>query len=287
MTHMTITYRIIQVYTNNYNLKLCSEIQTDAKFFAFQLVSFNCTQSVCRDLIMMIGYELPYLWTARIVYVAAIIITTTMLAREIQARNKDRKNESHILRNKMLDLWSFLTLLSSVIVPFLHLSRQIPVLCEYTFSLSYSTMGIQKVLFTYYQIARLKYCFSSDSIHSTKYGYPSCLFTYLYSMGIILSIGYVISFFLILEPKENDANNGCFIGVSPVWSVDTLIFVINYACYFLWDWLVLFLYIYKIYQLKKHQKRNSKTFSPQVNNRILFILSKIVFLTVIYEILAV
>ena len=235
------------------------------------------------------NYGDPYfLWTGNVCYTAAALFTTAVLVQDIKTRKREKlnKTESHVLRNKWLDLWSLLTLATSVIVTLLHISRQVPFICMYTFSLSFSMMGIQKVLFTYYQIARLKYCFSSDSIHSTKYGYPACLFYILYGIGAILSIGYVVSFWSIFEPTES--RNGCVLGTYPVWSTDTLVFVINYAFYFLWDWTVLSLYLYKILQLKSHQsKKHSRKFSQEVHNRILFILSKIVFMTIIYEILAV
>ena len=227
-------------------------------------------------------------WTGRVLYSIAAGINISILLKEIKTRreiysDKDAKSE-HILKNKELDLWSLLTLIASIILSVLHIMRKIPLICAIAYTLTFSVMGIQKILFTYYQIARLKYCFSISQIHSDRYGYPNYMFYVLYFIGFLLAIAYLKVFSMGIDVYDI-GGYGCNIQPFSVNAAQFTLFLVTFITFFLWDWIVLGLYVYKVYQLQNHKIHHE--FKQNVNDRILFILRKIIFLTILYEILAV
>ena len=60
---------------------------------------------------------------------------------------------------------------------------------------------------------------------------------------------------------------GCNIKPVPIHSVAFNIFLITFITFFVWDWIVLGLYLYKIYQLQHHKVHNE--FKQNVNERIM------------------
>ena len=143
--------------------------------------------------------------------------------------------------------------------------------------------GLPKILLGYYQIYRLQYCFSEKQVHS-KYGYPTLLFITLYIIGCINNLHSLIFPFFVLKPFELPNNLGCENDVdgNEIYSLNSFIATTLYS---IWDLFTLFLYIYKIHQATKtiqlHQK--GQEVQDQILTRIKKIMAKIVFLTVIYE----
>ena len=102
-------------------------------------------------------------------------------------------------------------------------------------------------------------------------------------MWIVYTIIAAINFYFIVDEfsviiieyecwnKEHDTL-GSFFAIGSVW-------------YYLWDWIVLFLYIFKVAQIHKKSDFSSNAMqNEQILNNVKFILFKITMLTILYEI---
>ena len=124
-------------------------------------------------------------------------------------------------------------------VSFVTLFGKIPSLCGWlVFPIVAFFWVIVQTFLTFYQIARLKYCFSTKN--SKQYGYSDKLFKFLYIFGVIVIIcGVYIQFgnYTIYTSSKN-GHFGC------LYSLQNFIWVLIYsALYYTWDWLVLSLYV--------------------------------------------
>ena len=135
-----------------------------------------------------------------------------------------------------------------------------------------------KAFVTQYQIARLKYCFSTKNCH--KYGYSNRLFLALY---IYPYIALFYGIFTLFVPKytiyssQTNGNFGCIYETTEYYG---LLIAIHAPVYYIWDWFVLILYIIKIVQFRRKLREKNNI----VYKKVLFILQKILLLTIIYEI---
>ena len=151
-----------------------------------------------------------------------------------------------------------------------------------------------RIFTTFYQLARLQYCFSAQQIHSDKYGYSNKTFICLYISGIAMVLMLIIKFILdiilsVVNPNEvskenflcnvdHDAND------SIINTFDTLIMAVSFFIFYLiWDWIIIILYIKKCYQFEK-KSDNVGNMTESVKLRVKYILSKILFLTILIEI---
>ena len=111
------------------------------------------------------------------------------------------------------------------------------------------------------------------------------MFNLLYFIGFLLAVVYFYVFWIGINVYDI-GQFGCNIkSFSSVHSVHFKVFLATFITFFVWDWIVLGLYLYKVYQLQHHKIHDG--FNKNVHDRILFILNKIIFLTILYEILAV
>ena len=145
-----------------------------------------------------------------------------------------------------------------------------------------------KIFITFYQLSRLQYCFSSEQVHSTKYGYSKSAFNCLYLMGIVLCGLTFASFVQALARKDNqllDINYTCAFSSDDMIGVWMLI--PGLVFFGAWDWTIILLYVRKCYQFRDKNRFNSdENMDNHVFLRIKFILSKILLLTILLEIYA-
>ena len=143
-------------------------------------------------------------------------------------------------------------------------------------------ISVQGIFMGFNQLARLHYCFSENSVHSAKC-YPNWLFI------IMIAIGSIILIMVLIYPwlwaDELCASNGItdkYQWISP-YSRDApnvgLWINISMGVYIIWDFATLSLYIIKVLSFRRFKQQNE-----EVYNRIMFILKKVVILTVLYEI---
>lgn len=148
----------------------------------------------------------------------------------------------------------------------------------------------------YYQLSRLKYCFSNDQIHSTK-GYPKWLFIFMYVLGIILCINWILWMTSTNLSADDPGTLFSFCGIKTRSNYEfhqSLITTFNIqwreiwgiilaGFYLIWDLFTLSLYVYKIRAFRKFSESHK---NEAVNKRISSILHKIFILTMFYEIVA-
>ena len=148
----------------------------------------------------------------------------------------------------------------------------------------------QLILMGFYQLSRLYYCFSKNKAYSNK-GYSNWIFIIMITIGLLLNIIYplinLLSGIIILksqchintknlEFEYKSINPSEFIDYTPP---DISVFLVAFV-YICWDTSTLLLYIFKIRSFKRVYKETQ----PNVYQRILSILYKIVILTLFYQI---
>ena len=196
---------------------------------------------------------------------------------ECQKRKQEKLNNIPPNRFKTwLNIWSMHAMLTVIVVLFISPLHAIYTICKYVNTISIYTWLLSKVSITFYQIARLQYCFSVHQIHSKKYGYSKCIFIILYTMGFILILlSTYMAIYLLTFATWSVKYNICIVKID---DIHQLISVISILVYCLWDWSVLILYIIKIIQF---YCKKSNDVTEQVLIRIKFILQRIFVLMLI------
>ena len=130
---------------------------------------------------------------------------------------------------------------------------------------------------TIYQLCRLQYILSESQTHSSKHAYPNWLFIFLYIMGTTILIQAWISVWSFYEISyfKNEYCTATVTDFGKIW------LLITFIVYYIWDLTILSLYVHKIWSFKK-----AKDVDKGVSKRINYVLSKIIILTILYEILS-
>ena len=178
-------------------------------------------------------------------------------------------------------IFGFLYSLMSTIAP-------IKIFCSIGKPLQIPFISAQGVFTGFNQLARLHYCFSQSSVHSAK-GYPDRLFIIMIIIGVIFMIPIQIYPWLWIDElcgsNLTQTTNNKYSWISP-YVRDApnvgLWININMVIYILWDFTTLSLYVLKVYSFRRYKQQNK-----EVYNRIMFILKKVVILTLLYEIPAI
>ena len=214
----------------------------------------------------------------------ATIINLIILIRE----TRKRTNSQNI---NYLSQWtkrtSFLCIIAGFLYSIVSMIATFTIFCFIAEPLHALLICAQGVFMGFNQLARLHHCFSESSVHSAKgYNYPNWLFIIMFTIGIMTLINTSICpwFWSDRSCSANIANDE-YRWISPhtrdapgfgLWVSITMI------VYILWDIATLSLYIFKILSFRRFKQQNE-----EVYNRIMFILKKVVILTMMYEILCV
>lgn len=216
-------------------------------------------------------------WIFRLSQIIGILILFCIILRN---RSNERQKKLSTT-GKYLNLWSRFLLYGVPICLIFNITTSLPVICLFT------TYGIAiyyqypKILLTFYQIARLQYCFSQSQIHS-KYGYNISVYILLYFIGFLLILWNIINSILNIHPYQMINNTGCKFNAEPLYFYMA---ILQSVVYTIWDLTVLGLYIFKVRQASNKLK-NNKVYKSTYNfvlSRINVILTKVLFLTIIYE----
>ena len=220
-------------------------------------------------------------WFFRISLAVAFTVSLYVIYKNHRNHKQATQNEKGSIP-KWLNIWSTLTLYSVPLSCLIFISCKVPFICIQTCRLGAWSYSTPKILLGYYQISRLHYCFSKKQIHS-KLGYPTCLFIILFLIGWANNLHAIIYPFIYMNPYEKPNNLGCD------WDQDevTKNSFIATTVYSVWDLFTLSLYIYKIHGATKviQIKQKEQETQNKILKRIKNIMAKIVFLTVIYEII--
>eukprot|EP01084_Bolivina_argentea_P259424 437723_1 len=221
-------------------------------------------------------------WCFRFIHTITLITNIYILKREYTKRKTAEPAVTKNIYQRMLAVYSLATIICGIGQSFFWLFRTIPlIICPVAGKIGLVFVSASPVLITFYQITRLQYCFLDKQVHSRKYGYPQWIFVVLFIWGLLGGIFYCLS--LLLEVTYTNTYYGCLqkAGTSDQYIISTFFSLI---AYFLWDWLVLAMYVYKIVQIKRKKQLSSNNPSHQVIlKRITDSLNKILFLTLLYE----
>lgn len=218
-------------------------------------------------------------WVTRIIYpIVMLFLLKMMHAEKVKQRQRNHLAESTYQQwlNRLVLIFMSMNLLFL----FCAFMNEIPGICLYVNAKISVTLWIAShIVATFYQITRLKFCFSSQSIHSQMYGYNNWIFNVLYLIGFIFIAYGILLGFMSFTVSEQEPNLGCLVEENDdkVIASAGLSFIVSYIC---WDVSILLLYIYKIQQINRNKnlKKNDKIYI-----RIKNILNKITILTIIFE----
>eukprot|EP01084_Bolivina_argentea_P278409 475608_1 len=202
----------------------------------------------------------------------------------LNKQHKKRKSCDSKFTTKSLELFSLLSVLFAALYNMDNIVRYFPISCKFSNPLSISLIACQFYFIGLYQLSRLHYCFSQTQVYSNK-GYPNWLFTIMYTVGTLWLINCWIFPYVFAPWKLMCGINSKFQyfpkkslltenSLASIWTN------ISSLCYFIWDCITLLLYIVKVYTFRNKYKSEQ----IQVYKRIMCILSRIVILTLGYEI---
>ena len=215
----------------------------------------------------------------------SFIISSSIFIHECKKRRGIKRDPSSrelntTITNNSLRFYSLFALFCCPMALLFTLITRIPttITCSW---LIYTTAalfwGCNKIFLTFYQIARLKYCFSRKD--SQKYGYSNLLFRILTICGIIILAFGMCLLFIPQYRVYHVASYPPFCIISRTENYNLWLFPIYVPLFYLWDWFILALYIIKLVQFQRIRAK-----SDIVIKKVFFILLKILLLTIICEI---
>ena len=114
-------------------------------------------------------------------YIVAVCFCGFIFIKEYSKRKTQISLHKTSIYQKLLNIWSLMIIIYSILTCIFAAISLIPIyIFCYLGTIFTSTLWAHcKDLLTFYQIARLQYCFLNKQIHSKQYGYPQYLF-YIY-----------------------------------------------------------------------------------------------------------
>ena len=196
-------------------------------------------------------------WIKQVAYFVTLCVCLSIFRKEISNKKKhinDNNENNNNIYQIWLNRWSLLTFIDIILFLLLDIAMNAsPYICISVGYIQVPLYNLMQIFFTYYQICRLQYCFDSKQVHSKKYGYPKQLFVFLYAIGIISQILFIIHYCFINSIEAT--NRGCSIIRHPKY--DTLFLFVGGAVNFIWVLLILSLYISKTRQIKRKKMQSA------------------------------
>lgn len=150
--------------------------------------------------------------------------------------------------------------------------------CHFASQLAWLSSFTQIVSMGFFQLSRLKYCFSKESTHS-HLGYPLCMFHVMFIIGslppiMLLSVSWTRNVPICgINEKYNYVQSR-----DNYSSLVVNILILAPLIMILWDWITFALYFAKLCKFLKKE-----VIEKNVYNRIKRILIRIITCTVVYE----
>ena len=222
----------------------------------------------------------PSSWiTHAIIYSALFIFNAWVLIKEL----------IHIKYGKVeyttpyLKLWALSCITCGTLSQLFRAIRYFPFVCHFVYYVANMLSGWQAVFMGFYQLSRLYYCFSKNSVYS-KHAYPQSLFRIMFIIGFILFMNY--TFFAIIDDNLfshctiKSIDNTYYFYRQPLIILESFEMRTKWKnmmglIYFIWDFVTLFLYIRQIRLLKNAQQRQDE---------IQGVMSRVLILTLFYQI---
>ena len=237
----------------------------------------------------------PLDWITKIVVgLIGFVITGILFRYEMLKR---RSPDSQILSNYLRATSSICLWCGPISTSLLMLSV-VPGFCMVRMIGTMMAFHTQFLFLGLYQLSRLHYCFSSQQTR-TKKGYPFWVFVVLITVGIIIWIfsmmlhifvdtlpskcGYSSDYSFFCRFRERailfDGDSWTDEWLNEIWLLWAVVMVMTT---FGMDLVILLLYLYKLWQIGKIHKSKK----DGVWNNILFILHRIVIITIFYQLCA-
>eukprot|EP01084_Bolivina_argentea_P048164 88752_1 len=206
-----------------------------------------------------------------IFYFLATCFTTYLTFREHRNRNALHNKKNTNIYQKMLNIWSMITMILTVGNCIGWLIGAIPsMICGFSYTFGTTCFFNTRFPLLFYQISRLQYCFVH--LKNTKYGYPKWIFYILYSWCTCIAVySTIFSWFSVSFKRSKYL---CLLQFTQYFNI---IVKTALPAFYLADWTVLSLYIIKSIQLKR--------LIDLKNNDINIVLHKILFLTIWLELM--
>lgn len=217
-------------------------------------------------------------WFTRIALSITFIVVSLLTKREYSKSRCELQEENTGTGNdysKWLHRFTISTMILCGLLPLFGVFNKIPIICGYTYSVPTLLWGLAPTSLTFYQITRLQYVFSKTQVHS-NFGYSKCVFIILYIYGIFVIMLSIISVWFS-QTFVSNGEYGCSVNST---NLATKLLGIYAICYIIWDFTVLLMYLLKFCQSRKRWMNNK---NGTVWQRINFILTKILILTLFYE----
>ena len=219
-------------------------------------------------------------WFTRVVFGVGFVLMIILMKRELTKRKiKQTENTSNIY-TVWLNRFTVLTMAICASSLLFGIINKIPIICEYTYALPSMCWGLAPATITMYQIVRLQYVFSANQVHSKKYGYSKYIFIVLYIYGVLLMLSLITAVWFAFNVEAN-GKYGCSVQSTEYATIILGIYSIGYL---IWDLTVLFMYILKFCQSRRRFVNTTSPDNHTIFKKINFILTKILILTLIYEI---
>eukprot|EP01084_Bolivina_argentea_P262560 444052_1 len=211
------------------------------------------------------------LWTQLgtyiVLFVALILCICILCVDTVQIHIKNIPIDNTY--QKWLKRLSVLCMLSCIIRLIFLVSFEIPTICKYfnpKFSpISHTTI---KIIFGFYQICRLHYCFNKD--------YRKCIFIILYLNGCLLIILSYVTNLSNMRIIANPQTNQC------VAKFDDSLSGIYTSWYYIWSIIVIVMFAVKLKQIQKQSVINDWN-KRITHKKVNLLLHKILILTIFSE----
>lgn len=229
-------------------------------------------------------------WLLTVFQILSLFPYLAILKREWNHRIKSNQIQNVQKSNQYQKTLSYLSFAAIIFCGFHTMTVLLAVwFCGYALRIVSFSFYCDRILISFYQVARLEYCFSSDQVHSQKYGYSKCTFRWLYINGVallLLIFGNLIYHLttpnrFISQLYSCQARTGYAMG-SDFAAFSSYILPIAVTWFLTWDFSIVYLYVRKCYQFVG--KHNDIEELQKVSLRVRFILSKVMFLTILLEI---
>ena len=224
-------------------------------------------------------------WFRLIIFSATALVGTVIFIKEYRNFRKKQSEQTELVISKRLRRISYLNAIIITIYLYLSIWVALPKICQYgSIKITILFHWYYNICISWFQLERLKVCFGNNNFdrRHIPYSYPLCLF-YIFRLWILFTSIYAIyiSFFLVKQTTVSPF--GCSLDAS-IHSLQDLQQKIVIFIIIATDWMVLFLYIFKIVQLSCNvSNRNDAENSVVIKRRLRLILSKIFIMSIVME----
>ena len=161
-------------------------------------------------------------WLSRTLYPLTILILIRIIYKNVTKQAGQNNKVGHNIYQTWLNRFSLSSMVCIAFTLFFGITHKIPVICLYlNAKFAIITWTLSRLTVTFYQIMRLKYCFSSQQVHSSKYGYNNWIFRVLF-LWVTMLVAFMVILTIIGLRVSTENEFGCKIKEMKVDCLDML-----------------------------------------------------------------